>query len=366
MSTVVPYYRTVQELLTKKFTIDDYQREYKWERKQIEELVDDLKSKFLSQYRSEHSTSDVGNYETYFLGSIIVSTRDGSNFLIDGQQRTTSLTLLLIWLYHKLKEIESEAAVDVGRLIYSNTRGVRAFNLDIPERLPVLKALFEKTPFNCEHQSESLVNMVHRYEDIDDELGDELAESGSLHKALEHFSYWLLGNVGVIEISTNDDAYAYTIFETMNDRGKPLSPTDMLKAYLLGRIKNEEARSKANACWKKEVQELMHFGKGKDDDIESNFLKTWLRAQFGRDTRQRKANAVEEDWEKIGGPFHRWVNDQRALLGLNGQADYLRIIEQDLPFFARVYRQILSASQIYTPGLQAIYYNASNDFSSET
>lgn len=367
MPTVVPYHRTVQELLSKKFTIDDYQREYKWERKQIAELIQDLRDKFLSQYRPEHAPKDVERYETYFLGSIIVSMRDGANFLIDGQQRTTSLTLLLIWLYHRLTVAKmNDAAVEVGRLIYSNNRGVRSFNLDIPERTPVLKALFENTTFNREHQPESLVNMDKRYEEIEEELGGDFEEGGSLDGALEHFCYWLLGSVGVIEISTNDDAYAYTIFETMNDRGKPLSPTDMLKAYLLGRIKDSEVRSDANARWKDEIQKLMHFGDGKDDDIESDFLKAWLRAQYGRDTRQRKAHASDEDWEKIGGPFHRWVNDQRALLGLKTEADYVRLIKEDLPFFARVYRIIEDACENYTPGLEAIYYNSSNEFTLQT
>jgi uncharacterized protein with ParB-like and HNH nuclease domain len=362
MPTVVPYHRTIQELLSKKFTIDDYQREYKWERKQIEELVRDLRDKFVSQYRPEHATTDVGQYETYFLGSIIVSQRDGANYLIDGQQRTTSLTLLLIWLYHRLTDAKlHDAAVEVGRLIYSNTRGARSFNLDIPERTPVLKALFEKAKFDREHQPESLVNMDKRYEEIEQELGGEFEEGGTMHGALEHFCYWLIGSVGVIEISTNDDAYAYAIFETMNDRGKPLSPTDMLKAFLLGRIKDSELRADVNDRWKAEIQELMHFGRGKDDDIESNFLKTWLRAQYGRDTRQRKANASDEDWEKIGGPFHRWVNDQRSHMGLNRQEDFARLIEQDIPFFARQYRVILGACRTYTPGLEPIFYNDCNE-----
>jgi hypothetical protein len=208
--------------------------------------------------------------------------------------------------------------------------------------------------------------MVQRYRDIAEALDVDPEDPDPMDNAIEHFSYWLLSKVGLIEIATNDDAYAYTIFETMNDRGKPLSPTDMLKAYLLGRIKDTEVRSAANEKWKMEIQALMSYGRGKDDDIESNFLKTWLRAQYGRDTRQRKANASDQDWEKIGGPFHRWVNDQRELLGLKGEDDYVRLIEENLPFFSRVYRQILHACQHFTPGLEAIYYNSSNEFTLQT
>ena len=367
MPTVTPTYKTVQDLLKdEKFSIDDYQREYKWDKKQIEELISDLTSKFLSHYQPGHETKAVSGYDNYFLGSIIVSKRDGVNYLIDGQQRTTSLTLLLIYLYHRLKALGSNARTKLESLIFSDDFGAYSFNLKILERTPVLKALFEGEEFNTENQHESLVNMVQRYRDIAEALDVDPEEPEPMDNAIEHFSYWLMGKVGLIEIATNDDAFAYTIFETMNDRGKPLSPTDMLKAYLLGRIEDVEVRSATNQKWKTEIQALMAEGRGKDDDIESNFLKTWLRAQYGRDTRQRKANASDQDWEKIGGPFHRWVNDQRALLGLKGQEDYVRLIEQNLPFFSRVYRLILHSCHHYTPGLEAIYYNSSNEFTLQT
>lgn len=362
MPTVTPTYKTVQDLLKdEKFSIDDYQREYKWDKKQIDELVSDLSSKFLAHYQPGHETREITQYDSYFLGSIIVSKRDGTNYLIDGQQRTTSLTLLLIYLYHRLKAFESRALGKVESLIYSDAFGEMSFNLKIPERTPVLKALFQGTDFQTENQEESLVNMWKRYQDIKDALDPDPEEPSPLDNAVEHFAYWLTGKVGLIEIATNDDAFAYTIFETMNDRGKPLNPTDMLKAYLLGRIQDGEARSRANDRWKAEIQKLSQFGRGKDDDIESNFLKTWLRAQYGQNTRQRKANATEEDWEKIGGPFHRWVNDQRSQMGLVRQDDYLQLIEQDIPFFAQQYRLIQGACRAYTPGLEAIFYNDCNE-----
>jgi uncharacterized protein with ParB-like and HNH nuclease domain len=66
--------KTVRELLKGvKYSIDLYQREYKWQEKQIRELVDDLSNKFLEEYQSVHSRSTVAEYSHYFLGSIIVS-----------------------------------------------------------------------------------------------------------------------------------------------------------------------------------------------------------------------------------------------------------------------------------------------------
>ena len=97
MSAITPHYRTVQQLLqSQSFSIDEYQREYKWEKENIDELLSDLQAKFFSHYKHGDETPAVSAYGEYFLGSIIVSKRNGKNYLIDGQQRVTSLTLLLI------------------------------------------------------------------------------------------------------------------------------------------------------------------------------------------------------------------------------------------------------------------------------
>lgn len=104
MSVIVPHYRNVKDLLqSRSFSIDEYQREYKWEKENIDELLSDLQAKFFSHYKPGDETRAVSGYGEYFLGSIIVSKRGSKNFLIDGQQRVTSLTLLLICLCRAAK-----------------------------------------------------------------------------------------------------------------------------------------------------------------------------------------------------------------------------------------------------------------------
>ncbi len=61
---------------------------------------------------------------------------------------------------------------------------------------------------------------------------------------------WLVENVHLVEIKAYSDEDAYTIFETMNDRGLSLTPTDMLKGYLLANIKDVEKRNQASRVWK--------------------------------------------------------------------------------------------------------------------
>ena len=188
MSTITPHYKNVQLLLqSQSFSIDEYQREYKWEKENIDELLTDLRDKFLSCYQEGHETKMVANYEDYFLGSIIVSKRSGKNYLIDGQQRVTSLTLLLIYLHRAAKEKNLAVVGTLAPLIYSDNLGSLCFNLDIPERLPVIEALFRGEPFTSDGKDESIQTMHARYGDIEDK---DLV--GELGEALPHFVYWLI------------------------------------------------------------------------------------------------------------------------------------------------------------------------------
>lgn len=357
MSTITPTYRTIQQLLqNQSFAIDDYQREYKWEREHIIELLSDFRDKFQGCYMQGHSTKQVSHYEDYFLGSIIISKRNGKNYLIDGQQRVTSLTLLLIYLLHAAKDNKLSVENNLPSLIYSDNFGEPCFNLDIPERLPVIEALFYKKTFSPDGKDESIQNMFARYQDIESE---DLVEG--LGESLPHFIYWLLTKVGLIEISTDNDNYAYAIFETMNDRGKPLSPVDMLKAYLLAPIDSADKRHSANQTWKQWVFDVINWGEWLDTERDAHFVKAWLRAQYAETIRERKAGATDKDWELVGNNFHRWVRDSHARFGWGKEEQNLGLINSEIPFFAKAYQLVLDASQTYKPGLEAIYYNAHNE-----
>lgn len=358
MSSITPHYRTITQLLqSRSFSIDEYQREYKWEHKNIEELISDLQAKFETCYQPGDPPKAASGYADYFLGSIIVTKRANKNYLVDGQQRVTSLTLLLIYLYREAKTQGLNVASTIEPLIFSDNYGEQSFNLDIAERVPVIRVLFNGEEYNPDGKDESVQTILSRYRDIE---SSDLA--GSLDDGLPNFIYWLLGNVGLIEIATATDAHAYSIFETMNDRGKPISPVDMLKAYLLGAIDSDDGRAHANRIWRNTVLELTSWAPDPDAERDATFVKAWLRAKYAETIRDRKAGAADRDWELIGTTFHRWLRDNSTRVGVGNHSKNVRLMTEEFPFFARVYRRILDASQTYTPGLEPIFYNAHNDF----
>ena len=331
--------------------IDYYQREYKWQQKQVAELIDDLANKFLESHEVGNERSAVADYGHYFLGSIIVSDKDGQKFIIDGQQRLTTLSLLLIFLQHQLTDSEQKG--QVAELIFSQKYGTRSFNLDIPERNACMEALYAGQEFVESDPPESVANILARYADIEDQFPEEL--SGA---TLPYFVDWLIENVHLIEITAYSDGDAYTIFETMNDRGLSLTPADMLKGYLLANITDSDRRTRASRVWKERVQALAEIGKDEDADG----IKSWLRSQYAESIRERKRSALPQDFDLIGTEFHRWVRDHEEGLNLKNSAEFARFIERDFAYYTQWYERLRRAGESLTPGLECAHFNAQHNF----
>lgn len=334
-----------------KYDIEYYQREYRWERKHVTELIDDLAEVFLDHYEQGDERTAVEDYGHYFLGSIIISEGDGQKHIIDGQQRLTTLTIVLIYIYRRLPDENHKA--QLADLIFSQRFGTRSFNLDVPQRRACMEALFSGEVFEEDDQPESVTNILRRFRDIEEHFPEEC--NGA---ALPFFADWLIENVDMVQITSYSDADAYTIFETMNDRGLSLTPTDMLKGYLLSKITAVGKRNEASRAWRKQVEKLQDLGK----DQEASAIKAWLRSQHALTIRERKRGAKPRDFDKIGTEFHRWVRKHEAMLGLSVSETFARFIQGDFAFYAHWYYRIRQAARTLTNGLEAIHFNARNNF----
>ena len=334
--------KTLRELFTNtKYSLDYYQREYVWQTEHVTELIGDLTDEFSNYYETGTERQEVSNYAHYFLGSIIICEKDDKRFIIDGQQRLTTLTLLLVYLDRWLNEEDQKSPL--APLIFSESYGKESFNLDISERASIMSALHSGHFFSKKGQPESIQNIKSRYEDI--EKCFKLPEN----HALLHFVDWLLERVYLVEITTHDDLNAYTIFETMNDRGLSLTPTAMFRGYLLSNIENPEDRNRVIKIWRKQVESLQTIGKEEDSEA----IKAWLRSQYLESV---------GDFERIGSEFHRWVRNHTTRLGLTSNTAFANLIECDFKFYSDWYCRLRSASKSLTPGLETVYYNAQNSF----
>ena len=335
--------KTVRELLNNRYTLDYYQREYNWQKEQVEELLDDLTNKFLENYKENHNYEAVDNYSHYFLGSIVISKKEKTNerSIVDGQQRLTTLMLFLINLYHISDDSADKS--DIVDLILSEESGKISFSLDVPERAHCLRSLYENKSFDDSNEPESIRNIVACSDYIKGKFPEELRG-----QPLPYFLDWLLDKVYFVEITAPDDDDAYTIFETMNDRGLPLNPTDMLKGYLLTKMTSFQ-RDSANETWRNRIQDLHNLGK----DEAENAIKAWLRSQYAK---------RQTDFNLIGNKFHRWVRNQASELGLISSDDFADFIERDFEFYSHWYCRLQQAARSFTRKLECVYYNAQHNF----
>ena len=248
--------QTIEQFLlnarTKPFVIPEYQRPYSWTSDQIDTLFNDI-WEFTC---NEGGTDKEG---TYFLGSIVSYENDkGEQEIIDGQQRITSIFLLLRAIYTKLNGVEekTEEAKNFIRkiepLIWSTNK--------LTGKVDYSSILLNSKVIN-ETENEILKNILESGE-IDEKLEDnysknynqilKLIEEKSVENALMiyQFIYALLNQVIILPITADSQETALTIFSTLNDRGLPLSDADIFKAKIYNHLKNKVEKEEFIEKWK--------------------------------------------------------------------------------------------------------------------
>jgi uncharacterized protein with ParB-like and HNH nuclease domain len=357
MKKIIGKEKSVNDLLARKrYTIHYYQREYRWGKKQIEELIDDLTDEFLESYDEAHIRKDGASYGHYYLGSVVITSDDADRAIIDGQQRLTSLTLLLIYLEILQKNSAPYDKVSISDLIYSEEYGSKSFNISVDEREPCLNALFKGISFDASNQPESVQTIYARYKDIEALFPEELEG-----KALPFFIEWLIKKVYLVEITAYTEQDAHKIFVSMNDRGLSLTPTEMLKGFLLSEIKDNTERNKANDLWKRKILELKRLEPDSKEE-DADFIKNWLRAQYAVTIRETKKGAEKEDFDLIGTEFHKWVRENAKTIGLNRSEDYESFVLKEFKLFADVYCRLKEYSKTFNAEYEYVFYNANRNF----
>jgi uncharacterized protein with ParB-like and HNH nuclease domain len=323
----------LKTLFADKFDVDFYQREYVWQSKQLEDLMNDLSNEFLRNWKSGDSTENVRGYEPYYMGGVVLSIKsEGRNAIIDGQQRITTFTLLLIYLTRRYKDIPGFPKAEIDQLIYSDDFGSKRFNLEIEERKECMLALYEQGEYMAaDNASISVKNLVDRFHDLSDCWNENINDGNAAH-----FAYWIKEKVMFSKVWTNSDDFAYIIFETMNDRGLPLTQVEMLRSYLLANM-DENSRDKAVQDFDGVVKMLVDIKLPSKSKAEFDFFKVYFRGHYAEDLSQSKNST--SDFSRIGNEFHRWVSDNNVKLNLRSSDDYKEFLKK-IDYFARIYKKI--------------------------
>lgn len=337
--------KTLSEVFSdKRYRIDSFQRDYRWQHKQIDALISDLYMSFMSNNPIGKKLEDVESFDSYYMGPIVLCEDKGELSIVDGQQRLTSFTLLMIYLkfLQGQFEIDDDVFVDFDRYIFVRRGGRKTFVLNIPSRNEVMHLLYKNSEQSCLEKinydaslsdKESNNNLISVYEDIYQIFPDDLKDKNVLPLFIE----WFLYKVVMVEIRAYSVDNAYTIFETMNDRGLSLNPTEILKAVILSKITNEEKNEEMNEHWQYLISKIK-YSAGSEGDLL--FFRAWFRSKYADTIRQGIAGESKFDYELIGTQFHTWFKNNLNKVHLVNSDDYYNFVKADFDFFSKVFTKI--------------------------
>ena len=230
----------IEKLFTNdvQYEIPRYQRPYSWEAEHAEQLIQDI----------------YDNYEKdepeYFMGSIVCVKKENDIFeIIDGQQRLTTLTLIISQLSNLTSNLKllnrilpTDDFDDSGdpRLL------VRSEEADIYEQ-SILKSKKSFIPTNPT-KTQSLFLENHKI------IGLFLSEKNK--NDLVGLAKFLLKKVFLVFITTNTFESSYRLFNVLNNRGLPLNDSDLLKNFLFESAKSKKEKEKVNNIWK-EIEKII-------------------------------------------------------------------------------------------------------------
>ena len=275
-------YLDVENCFKNFYVVPDYQREYVWTEVQINQLLDDIYEEF-----------DFNPNKEYFIGSTVVfKNNDGFYELIDGQQRTTSIFLIIC----AFKKIYREREIDtdtIERMIKDKTvnslgDSVDCYKLELQykDSSNILSKIANnlERPENLTGSAERLYNA---YENVISFLKNRFKEDEDPVQ-LKKFFVYIFRKLKFIQIETPEINDALKIFETINERGVGLNPMDLLKNLLFRQVNRNDFNSLKDK-WKTLIKLLE-----KNNEKPLRFLRYFIMSNY-KVNNQRGEEIIREE-----------------------------------------------------------------------
>ncbi|MBV7413580.1 DUF262 domain-containing protein [Aeromonas sp. sif2433] len=313
------YTRTISDLLSvkRKYIVPRFQRGYSWTKEQVLELWDDILSNI------KHNKSGYSN-EEYFIGALVLVGNEKSIAykIVDGQQRLTTLTILLSVLCDQFKTIGRD---NLANAIYDNfiagtdDNGERYFKLENETPKPFFQVNIQhidKTPLTPSTEEEKTLSTAYNELSMLASI-DGLKAKGVLAKSAgtdEHEAFLkalreqVINYLKVIFITVNEEEEAYTIFETLNARGMNLSCVDLIKNKLFNELKDTHPDDAAKTTWASLRSKI-----SSRDGVGSleNYVRHWWISKYSYVSAENLYSKFKLMWNKGGVSAKDFIEELR-------------------------------------------------------
>ena len=278
----------------KKYYIPEHQRNYAWQKSELDDLWQDFTEYFKLSFDENQNYTERLGARPYFLGGIVLTKKDDDFEVVDGQQRLTTMTIFLKALRDltfRIEDIHSMTPIkNAIEQIYTFSEPLNEFEsyLNLDESLDEFfqnyvllcnnekerEAYYEKnTP--REGSAADLVKKAHDFfvEKLNTEFPVELDQEKLTNK-LNGYTRALTQYFSFLKIVVEDRAMAYVIFGSLNKRGKDLSESDLIKNELFKREDNSTRMAEIKRKWDNIINTI-------EDDNLTNFIRFHYASHYG-------------------------------------------------------------------------------------
>lgn len=366
--------KTLQAILSKEvYYIDFYQREYVWKTNIVKTLLDDITYHFKQSYKPDVDITEetINKYNWYYLNICLINKDEesGKQYIVDGQQRLTTLCLIAVKLYHLLNTnpTKFDALIDnIKECIFTKNlykgsiylidndkrKNIMDFLFTIKEPEPKIKAKGKEqeqkilTEENKEQKAKyepktiTEKNILERFGDISKYLNKFLYIDSKKQlldeKKLEAFTLFFLQKLILIKAIINQKDTPM-VFEVINDRGIALKPFEILKGKLLGVLDKDDIET-YNDLWEQSLNKI--------SDIEDEFFQNYIKAKYI----YTKNSTIET---QINKEYHRYIFDDNDIAkdlkfrreDSSNIENIKKFITTDLQYYSKLYGKITSKSK---------------------
>ena len=268
------------------YIIPQYQREYVWSEENVQQLLDDAYDEYKNNKDSE-----------YFIGSIVVSDRkDDCYEVIDGQQRLTTLFLVMCSLLSIFKERNDKQKISffsrfLSDLNYDGENNYRLI-LQYDDTNGVIKKMvdstidepdFLKSVLQSRNSTVSIINILKAYSFSKNYFKEKL------NNDFDDFIKYFCEKIVFMQIETPNISDALKIFETINERGIGLNPMDLLKNLIFQQLDSDKFE-RINQKWKR-ITSILERNKQKP----LRFIRYFLMSNYVIKDNVKEVDVIRED-----------------------------------------------------------------------
>ncbi len=299
-----------------KLKVPIYQRPYSWTEKQIGEFLNDLRD-----------TINDGDDE-YFLGTIVLTKIESDSKLeiVDGQQRITTITIFFSTFLQLIQEEKDKETIRVDYLSKWDKRigdNIPKLELSLQDNEFFKKRIINQD-FTTETTKESHQRIKKAFEIILEFNKTLLDNNNKDIRILYDWEDFIIDNLKVVVITVPTDANAYTIFETLNDRGIELAQIDLLKNYLYSKASSR--LQEAQNLWVEITSKI-------EAEASEKMLLTYIRHHWSS-TYGFVRETNKELYSKIKNKIRNQTQVITFLTNLKNDIDkYLAILNHNLSFW---------------------------------